>query len=110
MEPTLLAFLEGPDLAIVVVIVLLVFGGSQLPKLARSLGQAQREFQKGLREGVEGGPEVRGGGPDAEGADPGQRPSADTSAADEANVARQVAADGTAVRRTVDPSRPNNDA
>jgi sec-independent protein translocase protein TatA len=42
------AFLEGPELLIVLVIVLLVFGGTQLPKLARSLGQAQREFKNGL--------------------------------------------------------------
>jgi sec-independent protein translocase protein TatA len=46
------AFLEGPELIIVLVIVLLVFGGSQLPKLARSLGQAQKEFKQGLSEGV----------------------------------------------------------
>jgi sec-independent protein translocase protein TatA len=46
------AFLEGPELIIVLVIVLLVFGGSQLPKLARSLGQAQKEFKKGLGEGT----------------------------------------------------------
>jgi len=37
-------------LIIVLVIVLLVFGGSQLPKLARSLGQAQKEFKQGLSE------------------------------------------------------------
>ncbi len=42
------AFLEGPELIIVLIIVLLVFGGSQLPKLARSLGQAQKEFKQGL--------------------------------------------------------------
>jgi sec-independent protein translocase protein TatA len=46
------AFLEGPELIIVLVIVLLVFGGSQVPKLARSLGQAQKEFKKGLNEGA----------------------------------------------------------
>jgi len=46
----LLAFLEGPDLVIVLIIVLLIFGGSQVPKLARSLGRAQREFQDGIRE------------------------------------------------------------
>jgi sec-independent protein translocase protein TatA len=46
------AFLEGPELIIVLVIVLLVFGGSQVPKLARSLGQAQKEFKKGLTEGA----------------------------------------------------------
>ena len=49
---SVVAFLEGPELVIVLVVILLVFGGSQLPKLARSLGQAQREFQKGIREGA----------------------------------------------------------
>ncbi len=38
---------NGPELIIVLVIVLLLFGGSQLPKLARSLGQAKREFERG---------------------------------------------------------------
>jgi sec-independent protein translocase protein TatA len=36
---------------IVLLVVVLVFGGSQLPKLARSLGSAQAEFKKGLAEG-----------------------------------------------------------
>ena len=40
--------LEGADLLILAVIVLLLFGGSQLPKLARSLGEAQRELKQGL--------------------------------------------------------------
>ena len=37
-----------PELLIVLVVVLVLFGGSQLPKLARGLGSAQREFKKGL--------------------------------------------------------------
>ena len=37
----------------IVVVVLVLFGGSQIPKLARSLGQAQKEFKEGLREGAE---------------------------------------------------------
>ncbi|CAB4602486.1 unannotated protein [freshwater metagenome] len=36
---------------IVGIIVALIFGGSQLPKLARSLGSAKGEFEKGLKEG-----------------------------------------------------------
>jgi sec-independent protein translocase protein TatA len=36
---------------IIVAVVVLVFGGSQLPKLARSLGSAQSEFKKGIAEG-----------------------------------------------------------
>ena len=38
------------ELIIILVIVLVVFGGAKLPKLARSLGQAQREFKKGIDE------------------------------------------------------------
>jgi len=30
-----------------------VFGGTKLPKLARSMGQAQKEFKKGLTVGAE---------------------------------------------------------
>ena len=42
----------GPtELIIILLIVLLVFGGSKLPKLARSMGQAQKEFKQGLVEG-----------------------------------------------------------
>ncbi len=37
----------------IVVVVLVLFGGSQIPKLARSLGQAQKEFKEGLQEGAE---------------------------------------------------------
>ena len=40
-----------PELLIILVIVLLVFGSAKLPKLARSLGQAQKEFKEGLQEG-----------------------------------------------------------
>ena len=41
----------GPELLIVLVIVMLVFGASRLPKLARSMGQAGKEFKAGLKEG-----------------------------------------------------------
>ena len=40
------------ELIIIAVIVLLVFGGSQLPKLARNLGKAQKEFKDGLDAGL----------------------------------------------------------
>ena len=43
----------GPtELIVILVIVLLLFGGAKLPKLARSLGQAQKEFKDGLPEGA----------------------------------------------------------
>lgn len=43
---------SGWEWLIVLAVALLIFGGSQLPKLARSLGQAQKEFKKGLEEGA----------------------------------------------------------
>jgi sec-independent protein translocase protein TatA len=46
-----LAEILGPDLLIVLAIVALLFGSSQLPKLARSLGSAKSEFEKGIRHG-----------------------------------------------------------
>ncbi len=47
----MLANIYGPDLFIVLAVVALLFGGSQLPKLARSLGSASHEFKKGVEEG-----------------------------------------------------------
>jgi sec-independent protein translocase protein TatA len=45
-----LGAIEGPDLIIVVVVVaVLVFGGSAIPKLARNLGSAKTEFEKGFK-------------------------------------------------------------
>ncbi len=46
--------LGGPELLIILALVLLVFGGAKLPKLARSLGQAQNEFKAGLKDGHDG--------------------------------------------------------
>jgi len=43
--------LGAPELLIVLVVVLVLFGGAKLPKLARSLGQAQNEFKKGISDG-----------------------------------------------------------
>jgi len=45
------AFLDGPELAILIIAVLVLFGGSQIPKLAKNLGKAQTEFKKGLEQG-----------------------------------------------------------
>jgi sec-independent protein translocase protein TatA len=41
---------NGPELIVILVVVLLIFGGAKIPQLARSLGQAQREFRKGSEE------------------------------------------------------------
>jgi sec-independent protein translocase protein TatA len=42
----------APELIILLVVLLLLFGASRLPKLARSVGEASREFKKGVTESV----------------------------------------------------------
>jgi sec-independent protein translocase protein TatA len=42
-----MAGLGAPELLIVLVLVLLIFGGSKLPQMARSLGSAKKEFERG---------------------------------------------------------------
>ncbi len=43
----------GPvELLIVLAVVLLLFGSTRLPKLARSMGQAAKEFRTGVAEGA----------------------------------------------------------
>jgi sec-independent protein translocase protein TatA len=42
----------GPlEIGLIVLAILLLFGGTKLPKLARSLGSAKTEFEKGSKEG-----------------------------------------------------------
>ena len=42
----------GPELFIVLGIVVLLFGGAKIPQFARSLGEAKREFENGTNEPV----------------------------------------------------------
>jgi sec-independent protein translocase protein TatA len=40
----------GPDLIVILLIVLVLFGAKKLPELARSLGQSMNEFRKAREE------------------------------------------------------------
>lgn len=62
----LLGALEGPELLIILALVLVLFGGSKLPQLAKSLGQAKKEFRDGMTadEAATGSPAVPADGPD----------------------------------------------
>lgn len=49
--------LGAPELIIILVIILVIFGGSQLPKLARSIGTSAKELREGLKgDGKKTGP------------------------------------------------------
>jgi len=41
------------ELLLILLAILLIFGGSKLPQLARGLGKSVNEFKKGIREGEE---------------------------------------------------------
>ncbi len=43
--------LSPVEIFLILLAILLLFGASRLPKLARSMGQAGKEFKEGLREG-----------------------------------------------------------
>jgi sec-independent protein translocase protein TatA len=51
------------ELIIILAVVLLLFGSTKLPKLAKSLGEAQKEFKKGVAD-VENPPPARVENPD----------------------------------------------
>lgn len=54
MEQVIIGNIIGPDglILLVVFVIVLLFGGSKLPKLARGIGEASHEFKKGLEEGA----------------------------------------------------------
>ena len=43
------AIITGPEIAIVVGLVVLLFGADRIPKLARSMGEAKKEFEAAQR-------------------------------------------------------------
>jgi len=55
----MLAEIFGMDgIVVVVLLAVVLFGGAAIPKLARSLGSAKNQFEKGLDEGKNASPVV----------------------------------------------------
>lgn len=51
MIQTVLAFPLGtPELIIIVLVVVLLFGATRLPQLAKALGQSKKAFREGIEE------------------------------------------------------------
>ena len=45
-----------PELLVILLIVLVLFGANKLPQLGKGLGSAIRNFKEGINEGKDGGP------------------------------------------------------
>ena len=43
---------QGWEFIIILVLVLVLFGGAKIPQLARNLGRAQKEFKEGIESGA----------------------------------------------------------
>lgn len=43
--------LGGPEIMVIALVVLLLFGGAKLPSLMRGMGSGVHEFKKGLKDG-----------------------------------------------------------
>ena len=65
MTPTIASILNlaGPDMMIILLIVLLLFGSKKLPELARGMGRAVKEFSA-ARDEIERGLGQSGGVPE----------------------------------------------
>ncbi len=57
-----------PELLLIAVVFLIVFGGGKLPQLGRGLGEGIRNFRQAVREGERGEGERRDGEPAEPGA------------------------------------------
>ncbi|MGB0881702.1 MAG: twin-arginine translocase TatA/TatE family subunit [Vicingaceae bacterium] len=51
MNIVLLGFIGPWQIALIVAIVLLLFGGKKIPQLMRGLGSGVKEFKEGIKEG-----------------------------------------------------------
>lgn len=91
MIPLQLGIPGGPELLIILLLAILLFGASRIPKLARSSGEAIGEFQKGRREVEEELEEMKEGDatagngvePEPTGADEASRSTADRQTAEQ---------------------------
>jgi sec-independent protein translocase protein TatA len=50
MKPILLFTFGGPEIILIVLAILLLFGGKKIPELMRGLGKGINEFKKGKNE------------------------------------------------------------
>lgn len=50
IQPLFLGSLGGPEILLIVLVVLLLFGGKKIPELMKGLGKGVRSFKEGMKE------------------------------------------------------------
>lgn len=50
LHTILLGVIGGPELAVIILALIILFGGKKIPELMRGLGQGVREFKEGQSE------------------------------------------------------------
>ena len=73
----------GPELLVILLIAVLLFGANKIPKLARSTGEAMGEFQKGREEVEQELQEMRDGPTDDASLETEEEPAVETATTDE---------------------------
>ena len=60
MSQTMLAIagLGTPELIVIVLVIVLLFGATRLPQLAKALGQSKKAFREGIEEGEKEAPKT----------------------------------------------------
>ena len=51
MNAFLIGIPGGPEIWIICLVILILFGGAAIPKFAKSLGRAKKEFEEGIKDG-----------------------------------------------------------
>jgi len=49
LHPTILGAIGTPEIAVILVVVLLLFGGKKIPEMMKGLGQGIKEFKNGQK-------------------------------------------------------------
>jgi len=86
----------GPELLVILLIAVLLFGANKIPKLARSTGEAMGEFQKGREEVEQELQEMRDGPTEADGSlETEEEPAVEAATTEGGTAADETTADET---------------
>lgn len=85
----------GPELLVILLIAVLLFGANKIPKLARSTGEAMGEFQKGREEVEQELQEMRDGPTDDASLETEEEPTVEAATTEGGTAADETTADET---------------